>query len=86
MDIYNDLVGVQVQKAVGNMSWSRSLLKAHISELCRSFVETSLSYMSDKTYASCRKNEFNRFSECKKCKLKSEMQEKNLLKWIFIMI
>jgi len=71
---------------VGNMSWSRSLLKAHISELCRSFVETSLSYMSDKTYASCRKNEFNRFSECKKCKLKSEMQEKNLLKWIFIMI
>ena len=71
---------------VGNMSWSRSLLKAHISELCRSFVETSLSYMSDKTYASCRKNEFKRFSECKKCKLKSEMQEKNLLKWIFIMI
>lgn len=61
---------------IGNMSRSRSLLKVHISELCRSFVETSLSYMSDKTYASCRNNEFNRFSECKKCKLKSEMQEK----------
>lgn len=71
---------------VGNMSRSRSLLKVHISELCRSFVEVSLSYMSDKTYASCRNNEFNKSSECKKCKWQSEKQEKDLLKWIFIMI
>lgn len=72
---------------VGNMSWSRNLLKVHISELCRSFVEVSLSYMSDKTYASCRNNEFNRFYECKKCKWQSEKHEKdlrnrqNLLSW-----
>ena len=43
--------------------------------------------MSDKTYASCRNNEFNRFYECKKCKWQSEKHEKdlrnrqNLLSW-----
>ena len=52
------------------VSRDRKVIMGKTTEKKKYFVEASLSYMSDKTYASCRNNEFNRFSECKKCKLR----------------